>query len=216
MPAARIRQSSALRSEGIRQAPPALIHGLQLIAAGGGGNKGNLAGKTPDQNTAVNPMIVPMTDEARVRFKVLSAELTDELRAAAGTAFTAILACIGENALKLALIVAVGRDPVQPEIEITAADWAINFVRYYAQRTMAAVERYVSDTETEAHLKRLKEIIRGSGAKGITKSEITRASQWLKSRDRDEILLTLIESGDITTGMRETGGRRAMVYRIVT
>ena len=216
MPAARIRQSSALRSEGIRQAPPALIHGLQLIAAGGGGNKGNLAGKTSDQNTAVNPMIVPMTDEARVRFKVLSAELTDELRAAAGTAFTAILARIGENALKLALIVAVGRDPVQPEIEITAADWAINFVRHYAQRTMEAVERHVADTETEAHLKRLKEIIRGSGAKGITKSEITRASQWLKSRDRDEILLTLIESGDITTGMREAGGRRAMVYRIVT
>ena len=161
-------------------------------------------------------MIVPMTDEARVRFKVLSAELTDELRAAAGTAFTAILARIGENALKLALIVAVGRDPVQPEIEITAADWAINFVRHYAQRTMEAVERHVADTETEAHLKRLKEIIRASGAKGITKSEITRASQWLKSRDRDEILLTLIESGDITTGMRETGGRRAMVYRIVT
>jgi hypothetical protein len=38
----------------------------------------------------------------------------------------------------------------------------------------------------------------------------------LKSRDRNEILETLIESGDITTGMRDTGGRRAMVYRILT
>ena len=200
---------------GIRQAPSALIQGLRLIAAGGGVQKGNLAGKTADQNTAVNPMIVPMTEEARARFRQLSIELTEELRAAAGTAFTAILARIGENALKLALIVAVGRDPVRPEIEITAADWAISFVRHYAQRTMEAVERHVADTETEAHLKRLKEIIRGSGTKGITKSEITRASQWLKSRDRDEILLTLIESGDITTGMRDTGGRRAMVYRLV-
>jgi hypothetical protein len=201
---------------GIRQAPPALIQGLQLIATGGGTKKGNLTGKTADQNTAVNPMIVPMTEEARARFRQLSIELTEELRAAAGTAFTAILARIGENALKLALIVAVGRDPVQPKIEITAAEWAISFVRHYAQRTMEAVERHVADTETEAHLKRLKEIIRASGAKGITKSEITRASQWLKSRDRDEILLTLIESGDITTGMRDTGGRRAMVYRLLT
>ncbi len=58
-----------------------------------------------------------------------------------------------------------------------------------------AVERHVADTEIEAHLKRLKEIIRNAGAKGITKSEITRASQWLKSRDRNEILETLIESG---------------------
>jgi hypothetical protein len=79
---------------------------------------------------------------------------------------------------------------------------------------MEAIERHVADTETEAHLKRLKEIIRAAGAKGITKSEITRSSQWLKARDRDEILLTLIESGDITTGMRDTGGRRAMVYRL--
>jgi hypothetical protein len=199
---------------GIRQAPPALIQGLQLIAAGGGGKKGNLSGKTADQNTAVNPMIVPMTEEARARFRQLSIELTEELRAAAGTAFTAILARIGENALKLALIVAVGRDPVRPEIEITAADWAISFVRHYAQRTMEAVERHVADTETEAHLKRVKEIIRVSGAKGITKSEITRASQWLKSRDRDEILLTLIEGGDITTGMRGSSTRQAMVYRM--
>ena len=199
---------------GIRQAPPALIQGLQLLAAGGA-KKGNLAGKTADQNTAVNPMTVPMSEDARARFRQLSVELTQELRASAGTACTAILARIGENALKLALIVAVGRDPIAPQIDITATDWSIGFVRHYAQRTMEAVERHVADTETEAHLKRLKEIIRTAGAKGITKSEITRASQWLKSRDRNEILETLIESGDITTAMRETGGRKAMVYRII-
>ena len=199
---------------GIRQPPPALIRGLQRVAAGGGQQKGNLMGKTADQNTNVTPMIVPMTDEARARFKALSLELTGELRAAAGTACTAILARIGENSLKLALIIAVGREPVRPEIDITATDWAIDFVRYFAQRTMAAVERHVADTEVEAHLKRLKEIIRNAGAKGITKSEITRASQWLKSRDRNEILETLIESGDITTGMRGSSTKQAMVYRM--
>ncbi|MFY0622761.1 MAG: DUF3987 domain-containing protein [Pelagimonas sp.] len=199
---------------GMRQADPALIAGLQSVASGGGHQKGNLAGKTADQNTAVNPTIVPMTEEARARFRLLSAELTGELRAASGTAFTAILARIGENALKLALIVAVGRDPTNPEINLSAADWAIDFVRHYARRTMEAVERHVADTETEAHLKRLKEIIRAAGAKGIAKSEITRASQWLKSRDRDEILLTLIESGDVTTGMRGSSTKQAMVYRL--
>ena len=144
----------------------------------------------------------------------MSLELTAELRAAIGTPFTSILARIGENALKLALIVAVGRDPAQPEIDSTAADWSIEFVRHHAQRTMEAVERHVADTETEAHVKRLKEIIRAAGATGITKSEITRASQWLKSRDRDDTLVTLIESGDITTGMRGSSTRQAMVYRL--
>jgi len=199
---------------GIRQSPPALIQGLQRLANGGGLQRGNLTGKTADHNTAVNPIIVPMTGEARARFKLLSAELTEELRAAAGTAFTAILARIAENASKLALIIAVGRNPAAPEIDLSATDWAIDFVHHYAQLTMEAVERHVADTETEAHLKRLKEIIRAAGAKGITKSEVTRASQWLKSRDRDEILLTLIESGDITTGMRGSSTRKAMVYRM--
>ena len=199
---------------GIRQTPAALIHGLKTLAAGGGLQMGNLTGMTPGQTTAVNPITVPMSDEAKARFKELSARLTEELRAARGTAFTAILARIGENSLKLALIVAVGRNPARPIIDLSAAEWAIGFVRHFAARTMEAIERHVADTETEAHLKRLKEIIRAAGAKGITKSEITRSSQWLKARDRDEILLTLIESGDITTGMRDTGGRRAMVYRL--
>lgn len=140
--------------------------------------------------------------------------MTEELRAARGTAFTAILARIGENALKLALIVAVGRDPARPMIDLSAAEWAIGFVRHFATKTMEAIERHVANTETEAHLKRLKEIIRAVGAKGITKSEITRASQWLKARDRDEILLTLIESGDVTTGMRGSSTKQAMVYRL--
>ena len=200
-------------ASGMRQPPRALIDGLKLVVAGGGRAAGNLAGRTAGPETALDPMTVPMAEDARDRFRGLSAEITAELRAAAGTPFTAILARIGENASKLALIVAVGRDPVAPVIGLEDAVWAIDFVRHYARRTIDAVERHVADTETEANVKRIKEIIRLAGAKGITKSELTRASQWLRARDRDDILLTLIESGDVETGMRETRGRRAMIFR---
>lgn len=114
---------------GLRTPPQDLIAGLQLLASGPGQQRGNLAGATSGPQTAVVLTTVPMTDEARARFKALSGELTGELRAAAGTAFTAILARIGEIALKLALIVAVGKDPVAPVITIDDADWAIAFVR---------------------------------------------------------------------------------------
>ena len=87
-------------------------------------------------------------------------------------------------------------------------------MRHFAKRAMEAVERHVADTETEAHLKRLREVIRTAGAKGITKSELTRGTQWLKSRDRDDIIQTLIESGDVTTSMRGSVTRQAMVYRL--
>ncbi len=199
---------------GLRTPPPDLITGLQLLASGPGQQRGNLVGATSGPQTTVVLTTVPMTDEARDRFKALSEELTGELRAAAGTAFTAILARIGEIALKLALIVAVGHDPAAPVITIDDADWAIAFVRHYAKRAMEAVERHVADTETEAHLKRLREVIRAAGTKGITKSELTRGTQWLKSRDRDDIIQTLIESGDVTTSMRGSATRQAMVYRL--
>ena len=90
------------------------------------------------------------------------------------------------------------------------------FVRHFAKRTMEAVERHVADTETEAHLKRVREVIRAAGSEGISKSEITRASQWLKARDRDDILATLVEGGDIKPVMRNTAGRSAMVFQLVS
>lgn len=201
------------RSAGLRRSPRPLIEGLQRLAEGGGQASGNLAGRTSGPETAVDPMTVPMDEEAQLRFDALRDEITAELRAAAGTFHTPILARIAENAAKVALVLAVGRDAVHPVIRLEDAVWAIDFVRHFARRTIDAVERHVADTETEAHLKRVREIIRKAGSAGVTKSELTRASQWLRARDRDDILLTLVESGDIVTVEQETGGRKAMRFR---
>ena len=201
------------RAAGLRRSPRALIEGLQRLAEGGGRASGNLAGQTSGPETAVDPMTVPMDDEAQAHFDALRDEITAELRAAAGTFHTPILARIAENAAKVALVLAVGRDAVQPVIRLEDAVWAVDFVRHFARRTIDAVERHVADTETEAHLKRVREIIRKAGSAGVTKSELTRASQWLRARDRDDILLTLVESGDIVTVEQETGGRKAMRFR---
>ena len=199
-------------ASGLRQPPPALLDGLQWVANAGGRQRGNLVGKTSGSSTAVDAAVVPMTEDAKACFAALSSEMTVELRSAAGTAFTSILARIGENAMKLALITAVGRNPARPVIELVDAEWAIRFVRHFAGRTMEAVDRHVADTEAEAHVKRLREIIRAAGREGLTKSEITRASQWLKARDRDDTLVTLMESGDIKTAMRGSATKKAMVF----
>ncbi|WP_281826160.1 PriCT-2 domain-containing protein [Jannaschia rubra] len=201
------------RRAGLRTSPRPLIAGLQRLAEGVGRTSGNLAGRTSGPETAVDPMTVPMDDDAQARFDALGEEITAELRAAAGTFQTPILARIAENAAKVALVLAVGRDAVQPVIRLEDAVWAIEFVRHFARRTIDAVERHVADTETEAHLKRLREIIRKAGTAGVTKSELTRASQWLRARDRDDILLTLVESGDIVPVEQQTGGRKAMRFR---
>ena len=199
---------------GIRVPPASLVDGLRLVAAGGGRQTGNLAGRTAGPETAVDPMVVPMQAGAKNAFRELSREITRELREARGTAFTAILARIGENAQKLALIRAVGIDPVAPALSSEDAEWAIGLVRHYALRTMTAVERHVADNETERSHKRVLEIIRsGGGDDGLSKSELIRRTQFVDKRQRDDILLTLIEAGLVTMAMRSTLTKPALAYR---
>jgi hypothetical protein len=46
-----------------------LIRRLKNLAAGGGLQSGNLTGMTSGQTTALNPITVPMSDEAKARFR---------------------------------------------------------------------------------------------------------------------------------------------------
>ena len=59
---------------GIRTSPPELLDALKLIASGGGRQPaGNLAGMTPGPETAVDPLTVPLTPEARRPLRRLQA-----------------------------------------------------------------------------------------------------------------------------------------------
>jgi hypothetical protein len=159
-------------------------------------------------------MTVPMTPAARDAFRDLGAGITRQLREVRGTAYTAILARVAENAAKLALVCAVGRDPVAPAIDLAEADWAIGFVRHFAERTVRAVERHVADNDTERNHKRLLEIIRQASPAGISKTELTRRSQFLDRRTRDEILSTLTEAGLVESRMQATSTRPTAVLVI--
>ena len=153
-----------------------------------------------------------MTTAAADTFRDLGATITTELRAARGTAHTALLARIGENAQKLALIAAVSRDPVAPQVQAPDAHWAISFVRHFADKTMHAVERHVADNEIERTHKKVLDIIRRADVNGLTKSELTRKTQFLERRTRDEALVTLTEAGLIVSRMRPSATRPTAVF----
>jgi hypothetical protein len=58
-----------------------------------------------------------------------------------------------------------------------------------------------------SEVEKLADRIRSAGPAGITKSELTRAFQHVRSRDREERLRTLIDSGRIQNVSQKTGGR---------
>jgi metal-dependent hydrolase (beta-lactamase superfamily II) len=46
-----------------------------------------------------------------------------------------------------------------------------------------------------------------------TQRDLTRATRFLKPRERTEVLQTLVESGEIEVEDRETGGRPVRIFR---
>ena len=119
---------------GIRTSPAELLDALRLIADGGGRQAaGNLAGMTPGPETAVDPLTVTLTSDARALFAAFKRDNTAKLREARGTLYTAILARIPENAWKVAMIRAIAADPVAPVIRALDAEWAIALVRHCAE-----------------------------------------------------------------------------------
>jgi len=202
-------------ASGIRTIPTELLQAVNRVADGGGGidPPGNLVGRTAGPETAVQPRVVPMSSAARSAFDELANAITTALRAARGSPHTAILARIAENAQKVALIVAVGRNPDHPEISGDDADWAISFIRHFAKQTIDAVERHVGDNEIDRSHKRVLDLIRQAGRGGIRKNDLTRKTQFLEMRRRDEILSALIEAGQVTLSQQRTTTRAAAVYR---
>jgi len=199
---------------GIRRSPVHLLDALRAVAAGGGRTPhGNLAGLTSDPATAADPLTVPMEPAAEDVFSALSRDITKRLKETRGTPFTSILARVAENAAKVALVRAVSLDPAAPLIRVGDAEWAIAFVRHFAERTIVEVERNVADNETERNHKRVLQAVRAAGTAGLTKSDLIRRTQFLDKRQREEVMASLVEAGLVATVMKPTATKPALAYR---
>ena len=77
---------------------------------------------------------------------------------------------------------------------------------------MRAVEQHVADNEIERNHKRVLEFIRmRRPQRAHASSELTRKTQFLDRRTRDEALLTLTEAGLVTSRMRPSATRPTVV-----
>ncbi|MFN7308746.1 MAG: hypothetical protein ACK5TQ_19520, partial [Acetobacteraceae bacterium] len=194
--------------------PPAdLVAAIQAIALGvpGHSHGGNLA----DLMEATAPMhayTVPLSTDAEAAMAVVRREATDKLRSHRGTYATALFGRHAENAAKLAMIAAVSRDPAQPVTEAKDVVWASHVVEHCISTMLREAERRVSNNDTEAKHKRLLQIIRDGGRQ--SRSEITRQSQFLSRREREEILCSLQEAGLILVE-QEVGTTKPITFYTV-
>lgn len=176
--------------------PEALLDAMRAIAAGVDNGEGNL-GSIMDAGTTPKPYTVPFGKGAGELFRRYAEEQDDWLRQAAGSPFTALVGRLRENAMKLAMIRAVCRAPADPVVTERDARWAWTLAQHCLDTVLRDADRYLADNETEAKHKRVLAIITRAGIEGISKSQLTRSTQFLTTRERNEIVASLAESGQI-------------------
>jgi hypothetical protein len=107
-----------------------------------------------------------------------------------------IIARTLENTLKCALIAAVADNPEAPLIECRHLEWASLLVNHCVTTVLAAVEDEVADSGAEIAKKRLLRTVKDAGGT-IDKGDIVRRTQFLRARERNELLQDLIDGGQL-------------------
>ena len=107
-----------------------------------------------------------------------------------------------ENARRVALTLAVGRDAGRSSITGEDAAYACRLVRYLVGDLIRAVKETVSESPDEKAKKRILQVVASAGSGGITRNDLTRKTQFIRKTFRDEYLADLVESGELvmTTG----------------
>ena len=120
-----------------------------------------------------------------------------------------------EIALKIAMIEAIARNPVSPVVSFDILKMSAELARWSFNFTAELLHKEVAENDIEAAHKRILKLIRDSGNDGMSSTQLAKACQGLKARDRSEYLQTLLESGDIVEEVIKANGpgRDRRVYK---
>jgi hypothetical protein len=169
-----------------------IIAGIKRIHEFTGTSGGNLAGINSGK-VMPTPMTVPMMSDVKKAINDLddsfdNGVMTDDLT-------NAVYTRVAENITKLAMIYAISIDYLNPIIDMEAYEWARDLVLWSSNLIVNRARENLSENQHESNLKRILVIIKQN--KGITKTALAQKSQWLKSKERAEILEDLKLSDQI-------------------
>ena len=198
--------------------PDELVDAFQQIAAGGATRPalGNLPTVHIAEMTATAKMaakLVHQTPDADAAIKDLRRDQLAQQRQAEGTYVTALAARMAENAVKLALVRAISRNPAQPLMDGSDVAWGRALAEHCIATLIEEAGRNIADNEYEARLNKAAEIVRKHGP--ITERDMIRKGFKLPGKDRSEILRTLVDMGTINAvefGTTASGGRPTIRY----
>lgn len=158
------------------------------------------------------PAVVPFSPEAKDRLRS-HRKAIEERRGRDSALHASIWSRSAEKACKLALLYACSLSGDRPpeNIELEEMNLGIKLSNWLTRSLIMKVDENVSENQVEGDLKRVLKLI----TDGMTFNQLTRKTQWLRSKERKDILESLVQMGLITTAMIETSGRPvATIYKL--
>lgn len=192
------KPAHATPTRDVRDVPTLLLERMAQVA-GINVAKRRAPGKKPPSVAAWGenkPIIVPWTPDALALFESIkeSADEHERRTVAEGRPF---VRRIIENAIKLAMIAAVGIDPEDPIITEANFDWAANVAWTCAASMLAEVNDRLADNQREANYKKIAGLIRRAGDKGLTEGRLLDRCKAIEAWQRKDIIDDLLRGGSV-------------------
>ena len=122
-----------------------------------------------------------------------------------------------EQVIKIAMITAIAKNPIAPEIEHDDLDMAEAIVTYACEYVVQLADNHISDSKAEKDVKYVLGYLRRAGD-WVAKSQMASDLRQLPARQRNEILndlVTVQEMVEIRIDKNESRGRPMVYYRLV-
>lgn len=116
----------------------------------------------------------------------------------------------GEKTAKLALIFACSRQsPGNVLVELDDVERAIKVSNWLTRRMLRQAYDYVSENQVEDQKKRVLRILSDE----MDRTTLAKKTQWLRSKERNDILAELIDSGMVAMRHEDTPGRPRTFFK---
>lgn len=142
------------------------------------------------------PHIIRWTDDAVGIFRSVK-ETIDAKETQMAVEGRPFVRRIVENAIKLAMIRAVGIDPVDPVIDEPGFEWAAALAWTCAAAMLAEVSERLADNQREANYKKISALIRKGGKDGVTEGRLADRCKAIDGWQRKEIIEDLLKTGQV-------------------
>ena len=157
---------------------------------------------------------VASSDEARNILEAFSNDIYEKMQEAdrGQGEISYIYGKAVENARRIAMIIAIGKNEIDPIISGEDMRYAVALVKYTIMTAVSAIEDNVAENETERSKKRVLKTIREAKDAGITRGQLSRKTQFLNQDQRDKIIDDLLLS-DLIASRKGANGREIFVYK---